>query len=249
MEPTMHMEQGRKSLPGDLQKHCDHLVSWLIETEKQSYRNEIVPFSQHSEQMKLRAQEFLCEVYSEFLEGEKVAVQHIKVGDPSAASLANWEKAKEQLQEKLKEPEFPFITSIPLQEQIDLSWAFMEDGYMVAKGLLENKKYQDAKPLFFFICFLHPQVFEYWIGLAACQQGLGEFKDAIDTYYTSLFFQPENPIIYFQIAGCFYQLKDVEQSLKAMDLCLQYAKDNEKYAALFKEAKEIQEVLQAKKVA
>ena len=132
-----------------------------------------------------------------------------------------------------------------LQEQIGLSWDFMDRAYGIARSLYAERKYEDSLASFYFLRFLNPAVFEYWFGEACLLQELCKYEQAASIYNLSLTMQPNNPLVYFQIANCYAELGDKESSLQALDFCIDYAKKDEGHQILRERAEEIKQTLQA----
>ena len=68
-------------------------------------------------------------------------------------------------------------------------------------------------------------------------------EEALNTYAMSLLWEPTNPFVFFQIASCYYQEKEPENCLKAIDACIEHAKKDEKYAEVLQEASKVKQAL------
>ena len=256
-------EKGEKAetsaiLPQEVQLYVDGFINKVIEMEKQGYDSKLMPFAHKQEELKVQAQEFFSTLHHKLKQGQVVLKAQFELQDklnPKAAkdtTFAIWEQAREGMQKKMQDPKFSFSQvdeSRPLQEQLQLPWAFMNRAYQTANDLLQEKKYEEAESVYMFLCFLHPGVFEYWLCSATCKQELGKLDEALNTYAMSLLWEPTNPLVFFQIASCYYQEKEQGSCLKAIEVCIEYATQDEKYASVLKEATEVKRALDAQKTA
>lgn len=251
----MRLEKGRK-LPKEIQQYVNIIVGHLVETEKKSYENPLVPFSQHSEAMKLQAEEHIVNLHTELQRGQQVLKERFIAQEKQNpkisqdALFSTWEKASLEMKNKLNDPALissKMDTSKPLQELLGLSWAFMDRAYQTANTLLSEKQYEDAESVYLFLCFLNPAVFEYWLCAATCQQVNGKLEEALNTYTTTLQLHPEHPFVFFQMASCYSEAKDQEACMKALDQSIEYAAEKSEYAAILQDATQMKQALIAQR--
>jgi tetratricopeptide (TPR) repeat protein len=245
-------EMSRETLPPEVQQYVDGFVRKITEIEKEGYDNKLIPFSQKEDELKIYSQEFFSSMHQKIQKGlnllknifEKEEKQNPKISEQ--ASIVTLEKAQRAMKEKLNDPEFSFSDldrTRPLQELYGLPWPFMDRAYQTANSLLQEKRYDEAECLYMFLCYLHPGVFEYWISSATCKQELGKLEEALKAYEMSLLWEPTNPLVFFQIASCYYQGKEKICCMKALNMCIDYAAKDEKYALVLKEASAVKQAL------
>lgn len=227
--PKKHVaSQSQLLLPKQVQKHVDMLVEWLIGVEELGYQSPLKSFSQRSKEMKQKGQEFFTDAYKSIKHARELVSENL-------GSDAIYEKAAEKLRKKMNTPNFSFDRSQSMQEQLMLPWAFMDKVYELANNLLRKRHFGDAMSVFQFLRFLQPLVFEYWLGEATCLQELGKWEEAVNKYLTSLFYSPNNPLVFFQIGLCYYELKEIKNCKEALNFFLKHAKNDPQYAPLRKE--------------
>lgn len=241
------------ALPEQVQKYYSQMMQGIIELEKEGYDDTLVPFSQRADQMKIKGQEFIYEIYSQLRKAHEVLkreLEHEETANPNVPSDAHfscWEEASKRLREKMQSPEYekeePDMKH-SMQEQCGMSDAFMKRVYDVANRLMDEKKFEEAGDVFMFLRYLNPLVFEYWLGEATCLHERGQFLEAINIYGMSAILQPKNPYLFFQIANCLYQLHETAASLEAVKICISYAEHDEKRIDLLKQATEVLHALE-----
>ena len=249
LDPTM---RSSGVLPEEVQRYVDSFLNQVVEIEKEGYASKLVPFSQKQKEMKASAKEYFSSLHQKLKIAQKVLKEQFEIQElmqkkvNPEASFSLWEKAKKKLEAELQDPQFSYLAiekTKPLQEQLEIPWAFMRRAYETASQLLEQKRYEEAECIYIFLCFLHPQVFEFWFCSAACKKELGKLEDALDTYALSLLWDPCNPLVFFQIAGCYMQGKEQEGCKKALDMCIHYAEGHEEYRQVLQDASRIKAAL------
>lgn len=236
----------------EVKKHLDDYLDWLIAEEKKEYHNDLVPFAQKEAEIRVQKENEILKLQNIIQQAMQIVKEFLEQDDHNKELYQTFEQSLESLKEKVKKPDCKItdlIFGIPLQEQMKLPWEFMDRCYDLAKHLLEEKKYDEAEKVFCFLTFLHPNVFEYPFGMAAAQQANLKYEDAIDSYTQSLFIQPNNPLPFFQLAGCYYQIKEMPSCLNSLECCVNSAKDNPEQASILKDASEAIQALGLKKVA
>ncbi len=236
MEHSQNIEQPLPLLPPEVQKYVDAFLDRVISIEKEGYESKLIPFAQHADELRIRAQEYFSALHLKLRFAQNVLKERFAKQEEENPKISNdtkfqvLELAQETMRHKLQDPAFSFEaidTVKPLQEQLELPWAFMDRAYQTAHQLLREKQYAEAESVYILLCFLHPGVFEFWFCSASCKEELGKLEEAIETYTMSLLWEPTNPLVYFQIASCHHQAKDTANSLQALDTCIQYAQENE----------------------
>ncbi len=114
-----------------------------------------------------------------------------------------------------------------LQEAFYLSNDSMAWFYQVGRMYLYNKQFDQAAGLFYLLIQLNADVYEFWVGLAACYHEQKLYEDAISAYKRAKILRPQDPTFDLFIAECFLALQnkaDAENHLQdANDLIHKYA--------------------------
>ncbi len=252
MADLMRQPQGAKeqtTLPQETQKQVKPFVDYLVNLEKKYYDSTLKPFPVHEGEMRSKAEHYFVERYNLLILGQKVLQEQFKkqeIGHEKFSpdsSFVKWEEKS-----LFGNDELLIDKKTPLQEQIGLSWDFMDRAYAVARSLYAERKYEESLAAFHFLRFLNPAVFEYWFGEACLLQELGKLEQAASIYNLSLTMQPNNPLVYFQIANCYSGLGDKESSLQALDFCIDYAKSDAGLTILLERAEQIKQSLRAQSI-
>ena len=232
------------TLPQEIQKHVDAFASWLVDMEKGEYHNDLVPFAQRAEEIRTKTVEAACQLRHQFKQAEKILHEKFVLEEkeknlPKEALFENWEKAASKIGQKIKNPKFSLgkmEMKQSIQELLGLEWAFMDRAYHIGCQLLHDKRYEEAESVYFFLRFLNPMVFEYWLGMGTAEQAQNKLENAVNTYSMSLALDPENPLIFFQIANCYYQVDEFASCLQALDYCIDFIANAPQHAELLKAA-------------
>lgn len=123
------------------------------------------------------------------------------------------------------------------QEILGFSDHTMAKFYGAAYKMFEHRKYSDAANAFLFLVTINAFNHDYWLGLGMATQMLGDFEGAVDAYEMAAITDVNNPIPYFYLAKCLFAMHDRDSALEAINLALEYAGDEEKYADLKEQAR------------
>lgn len=114
-----------------------------------------------------------------------------------------------------------------LQEAFYLSNDSMAWFYQVGRMYLYNKQFDQAAGLFYLLVQLNADIYEFWVGLAACYHEQKLYEDAISAYKRAKMLRPQDPTFDLFIAECFLALQnkvDAESHLKdAHELITQFS--------------------------
>jgi TolA-binding protein len=245
--PIQHKQ--KIQLPKSLEAYIESIAESLCE-EIEIHPNELVSLQQKKENIRIQVRELFEKQYLQLQHAEHLLQEAFQVDDEKHPQQHTedaynlWKEAQEKLKEQIHDPKryISLDAEKPLQEVLGISWAFMDRSYQYAVALLKEKRFSDAEAVFRFLQYLHPAVFEYWLGLATCQQEENKFDEAISTYNFTLFFKQLQPLIFYQMAQCSAQMHDEVHALEALDQCLASAEKDD--VALLEDARALQAALQ-----
>ncbi len=249
-----------QTLPAPLAALVDATMAILCEIQREDYQESALhPFAHMAQELKAQGKAYFTDLYAELLSSQVIIDKEFRKQEelehqsyPEEASFATWKNSLQTAMSHLTELPLGsslFDLSLPLQEALHISWPLMDRLLGVAQKLLHEGEYVESKAVFQLLAFLQPQVFAYRFGLARCLQLLGNFEEALRTYLLSLVLEPKNPDSFFQIASCYFSLQDTESCKRALELCVEYAKDDPKYSQLQTQAMRIQEALVTQRAA
>ncbi len=118
-------------------------------------------------------------------------------------------------------------SSNSLQDILNYSPQTIDKFYLVGLACLENKAYQNARDVFKVLVLIHPHYHNFWLGLAMCQQALGQWEEAIQAYSFAEVTDAKDPIPYLHESECHALLHDNIQAVIAVDKALHCVEDDE----------------------
>ena len=218
------------------------LFQSTLDYEKRWYQNDLVPFKQYIAQLKAKNHAALVNLYERLQQSHQIIKKRFALQEANGEysnpeeSYALFEEASKKWQTRLAQNEKMKASIVnfeaPIQENLKLPWSFMDRVYQLANQLLNEGSIEDAEKVFLLLRALNPLVFEYLFGHAFCQQSLGYFEEAAASYLLSIALQPKNPAIFFQIASCFYELKEYEPCCDMLNYVLERTEGKEEYKEL-----------------
>jgi len=136
------------------------------------------------------------------------------------------------------------LKSETLQRAFAVSDQEMESLYEEAYAFYEQNKFVQAADLFRWLVLLNPYVERSWMGLAACQQLLKLYENALKAYAIATLLDKNDPLPHFHAFECYVALNDHVEALKALDAAYQCAKKHQpQYNALLEKIEHLRERL------
>ena len=240
-------------LPAEFQKSVDKYITFVLGEEKKAYKNDLKPFALHAEQVKNDVHDKCCLLQKRLRASQKLLKERFtqeEVQNPLLAqefTLDTLQSAVQKFENLQKNKETCPTSFRALQTELEIPWSFMDRVFQTGKELLQGGNFEGASDVFFFLRFLQPRVFDYWVCEATCLHELGKLEEAIAIYENSLMFQPKNPLVFFQMASCLFRIGELSRALEGFEKCLQAASEEPRYADLYKEALQIRAYLREKK--
>ena len=93
----------------------------------------------------------------------------------------------------------------------------MDAVYLLAHNAYQQRKYDDARRLFYFLAENDHTECRHWMGLAACLQLTGEHPEAIAAYGMAAMLDATNPVPPLHACECYLALHDLAAARKALD--------------------------------
>lgn len=118
------------------------------------------------------------------------------------------------------------------KDALGLSDVDIERLYAEAYHHFNSGKYKDALIIFNALVALNLTEPKYLFGIAACEQMLGNFKVAADTYMGTAMLDPENPIPFFHASDCWMQINDLHAALVCLRMTVRRSGDNSAYSVI-----------------
>lgn len=132
-----------------------------------------------------------------------------------------------------------------IAELKDITRDELEAVYHIAYQTYASGDYQQAAPIFRFLCFLDHLEFKYWLGLGSCRQMLEQYDDAIEAYTFAMFLDCDDPRPPFHAAECHLALGNREAAISGLTAAMEWAGDRPEHAALCARANNLMAVLNA----
>ena len=109
--------------------------------------------------------------------------------------------------------------------EAEISANLAESLYDVALKRYENGKYQDAASCFQLLILSHPEKAKYWFALAASQQQLEQYRQAVLSYSVAARLEPVNPYTLMHMAECFFSLRHIKEGVDVLQKAMLLAKN------------------------
>jgi type III secretion system low calcium response chaperone LcrH/SycD len=105
-----------------------------------------------------------------------------------------------------------FQYGMTIMQAVGLSSGLVEMIFNYASELYAAEKYEEAMPLFHFICQMNHRDVRYVYGCGACYHKCHRYLQAVSCYTMAHSLDPDNPIYCYHGADCFLQLNQPESA-------------------------------------
>lgn len=103
------------------------------------------------------------------------------------------------------------------QKLLDVSDDVMNKYYEVARKLLDEQNWFDARDAFMFLSFLNAYVHEFWVGLGIAQQSQSKYQEALIAYTMAEATNPQDPASIANAFQCALALGENAYALFLLD--------------------------------
>jgi type III secretion system low calcium response chaperone LcrH/SycD len=119
-----------------------------------------------------------------------------------------------------------------------------EKFYDAARGLFEQKRFQDAADAFLVLTILDSNVYAFWMGLGASEQKCAQYESAMMAYAMATVTDPSNPYPHLYSSQCYAEIEDVLSSLESIDCAIECAAKSEEYRGVKEQVEGIKKRLE-----
>ncbi len=113
-----------------------------------------------------------------------------------------------------------------LQEIASIDDATMEQLYLAAKNLYDQKNFSEAEDAFGLLTILNAANSLFWLGLGNCEYEQQKYKDALHSYSLVSITNPENYFCHIFSCRCYEALEEYEHASNSIELALFILQDN-----------------------
>lgn len=124
----------------------------------------------------------------------------------------------------------------------------VEQIYAAAYHHYENGKYEEAVRLFRFLIVSDVNSRRNWMGLAASQQMLKEYDEAIKSYTFAALMDDHDPYVFFYAAECLISKGDIPLGLQMLGSVKKAAGKQEKYKDLLAQTELLEQAWSSKQL-
>lgn len=110
----------------------------------------------------------------------------------------------------------------PISELLGFSPEVIDKFYEVAYQILQQKRFKDAKDVFFFLVTIAPQVSECWLGLGYAYGHCEEPEGAIQSYLRAIALSPHKADGYLAFARLCTAIQDFNRANKVCDIGMNF---------------------------
>ncbi len=114
----------------------------------------------------------------------------------------------------------------PLQELFGFSNEATAEFYEVAKGLIEERRYEEAVKAFVFLTTLNPYISEFWSGLGLSKQHLDLNDDALFAFSVAFRLDGRSIFPYVLAAQCCIKANDFDRAFEIIGEAETFAKEH-----------------------
>lgn len=118
------------------------------------------------------------------------------------------------------------------KDAAEMSPKMLENIYSQAYRLYNTGKYVEASHLFRILILMNGMEPKYMLGFAACFHMLKDYQNAVQFYTLCSAIDPVSPLPHYHASDCFIQMKDYISAMIALEMTLERAKDQKKFAEL-----------------
>lgn len=101
--------------------------------------------------------------------------------------------------------------------------------YAMGYNLYTNGRYSPAKDTFQLLVALNPENAKYWMGFAATQQLMKEYREAASAYAMVGLLNRHDPAPHLHAAECFFAIEEWTLGYEALDTAEKLSKGDLKY--------------------
>lgn len=84
--------------------------------------------------------------------------------------------------------------------------------YKVAFHLFDEKIYQEASNIFFYLSLLNPLVKDYWLALGVCEKEKKNYNGSLIAFAIASLMDEKDPVPYLNSASCYILIKDADNA-------------------------------------
>lgn len=121
-----------------------------------------------------------------------------------------------------------------------------ETVYALATHAYENGRYEEALPLFRFLC-LEESSKRHWMGLGATLLMLKQFSEALPCYGLAALEDAEDPYVHLYAADCLFALDNIQGALLALEATEKAAIFKDEHEGLRKQVRIMRQAWEEKK--
>ena len=132
---------------------------------------------------------------------------------------------------------------IPLYESINIAPEKIEQLYLKAAAFYSAEKYQQAAELFESMVLYNHKDPKNWIGLAASNQMLKNYKTAIDGYSRAFSLDPTAPAPLIHLYECYLALQDYPRAIASLESVILITQNRPEYSEVRTQAESLKEIL------
>lgn len=240
--PLLRAEQ-----PTDLDHAIKAYSDLVVEEEKADFTSDLVPLASHIEKVRETIEKSFEQFKNSFEHGYHQLLQEISKDRKANPAPDNDMQEQEQDQDQFQQEQALEATIDPekaaLLEDSDKLLDLLAQGkalyeilgytsghilkfYKIGCRLLNDKYYEEAKNIFFFLATIAPTMSEAWLGLAWLSAQANQLEEAISACQQALELDPTNPDIYLTYARIYILNTDFDNASEICDQAINYATDH-----------------------
>ncbi|HEV8051392.1 MAG TPA: hypothetical protein VGP47_02775, partial [Parachlamydiaceae bacterium] len=206
----------------NFEKKLTNYQDSVITAEREVYRSDLQPFSTHEQEIRQKIGGAFHFFQKSFAKGYLTLIEESKHEMEISGSKGNLLVLAEVNPDKLHLFEDPegLLKAIEEGNSIYELLGFTEKSlntfYHTVRTLIENKKFEKAREICYFLVTIAPGVYQFWISLGHCDVNLHSFDSAFYEFSRAMEINPTDPSVYAKIIDLFVELHEFD---KAFHFC------------------------------
>lgn len=134
-----------------------------------------------------------------------------------------------------------FIEGNTYQESLSIPDEAMQEYYEIACEFYDNKQFEEAGDVFFFLACLNPLQSNLWIRSGNAEEALEHYEEALEAYSMAMLTDSNDPFPHYYSAGIYLKIGSKAQAKECLDICLRLVEDQPEFQPLKTPIKKLQE--------
>jgi tetratricopeptide (TPR) repeat protein len=219
------LEEGDQNFEAALSRYIDAIVS----AEKEGYQSTLQPFSIREQEIRRKVEETFHFFQKSFAKGYRILIEELKQEMEMSKSSGDLVALAKVDQEKLKifGDTDALIKALEGGNSIYELLGFTEKSlsifYHATFRLMENKEFERARDVCYFLVTIAPGVSQFWISIGRCDANLHIYETALLELSRAIELDPTESAGYLDLIDLFLEMHEFNSASELCDAGVQFA--------------------------